>query len=210
MDAASYPEAKFATAKEWHLYYVYNDPDFIKPALELRKKYKFKERRGNYIESGMDMISQLMVAQKDNKWNELRDEYCITDQDLIYFMRGGYKKQRYINASLDEYMGHVQLDAGVIINVQLAPHITYDGYMKLWDKVKELRDQIHPPTKRKPLENPDLIYAIFKANKTMNFGEIFSLYQTGNLPGYKGSTEQFDTKEKLKSYYKLHRPTTRG
>jgi hypothetical protein len=73
-----------------------------------------------------------------------------------------------------------------------------------FERYKKLLGQT-TPTKRKPPENPSLLYTMFKARRRgETFGKIFEQYSTGKLPGYSGSTTQFTSEDSLERYYQRY------
>lgn len=85
--------------------------------------------------------------------------------------------------------------------------ITREQLLDLWRLLQSLKKKNEiVPTKQKPPEDPELLYAIFKMRMTKrSFREIFSKYQAGNLPGYKNrTTNQFSSDDSLERHYRKH------
>ncbi|HVW99797.1 MAG TPA: hypothetical protein VHA52_05115, partial [Candidatus Babeliaceae bacterium] len=63
-----------------------------------------------------------------------------------------------------------------------------------------------PLTRNRHPENPELIYAVFKARmKGDTFRTIFRKYQDGTLIGYKDvPSNQYKSEDSLESYYRKH------
>ncbi len=207
MEEFSYPQKKFGSAKEWHLYYIYNDDEFKSDTARLKNKYKKLARElDKTSQKSNSIFPDWFQLTFDEQWDEIKTKYCINSVDIAYYLKGLHQ-QSYINANIDENMGLVYVDKKEhAIKLFLAPFVTYDRYLQLWKDVQKAKLQFNERRKRKPPKYPDLIYAIFKARlNKKTYKEIFDMHKEGNLPFYSGSGF-FDTKEDLKTYYNKHRP----
>lgn len=80
---------------------------------------------------------------------------------------------------------------------------------ELWDYIQRTRE-INNFTKRskiKPPDDPELLYAIFKARvRGHTFPQIFNMYRDGTLPSYENKptnnfSDEFDIKKYYSKYY---------
>ena len=171
---------------DWHVQSVYKDPEFQEDVLQ------------NYrIEENLD--ADRVLAQK----------YYIKPYDVHY-----YRMSQIIAlpASTRRKFAILPDSSTRQIIIKMDPTITKAEYLEAWTIVKGLQQSLYklPGTKRKPPENTDLLYAVFKARKSHTFREIFEMYSTGTLKNYSGSTGQFKSEEALQRYYDRYKPTKPG
>jgi hypothetical protein len=92
----------------------------------------------------------------------------------------------------------------------LGPRTTLQQITNDWGMIQEFIGATYGGTdsKSKSPENPQLIYAVFKARAAgLTFTKIFRQYQDGELLGYKGSTRQYTSKDSVERYYRKYQPT---
>lgn len=172
------------SAMEWHIQSVYTDPEFIE-----------------------DVMKNLPIEKHPSANTILAKKYSIRPYDVHYFRMSQilhlpqvpYSKYQLIP---DPNSGKLQLT--------LDPLISKAEYLEAWEMISSLQKALYKmkPSKRKPPENPSLIYAVYKARKSLTFPEIFYLYENGALPMYSGSKSQFSTVEALERYYDKYKPAT--
>jgi hypothetical protein len=78
-----------------------------------------------------------------------------------------------------------------------------------WRNFEAYRRRMFPvkQTRRKPPENPQLLYAIFKARRSgRKFPDIFRAYSAGNLDDYRGSSSQFSDEDSFEAYFHKYYP----
>ena len=182
------------TAKAMHLHWVYNDPDFITSVEELNPPPK-------------------PTYGADKKWKKpyeaLESQYCLGPGDVIRFKLQGYRGI-LIGSGLTGYGWVWYNKKNDSIELAVNKKITKKEFISLWGRIKtiqtnELRIK---PNKRKPPENSQLIYAVFKARKRqITFKKIFKMYQEGTLDYYSSkSSSQFKSEDLLERYYDRYRP----
>jgi hypothetical protein len=118
-----YPKKKFKTAKDWHLFHVYNDPEFKKDIAEFEIKYKkiINSRSKDYKEGFVPDWLQLTI---DPKWDKIKNDYYMDSGDILYYLKG-QDKQGYFNAKIEENMGSVYLNEREgTINIRLLPFVS--------------------------------------------------------------------------------------
>lgn len=180
-----YPAGNFASARDWHVYFVYNDPDFVAECVAL------------------DRMSP------QNGYAKIASKYAITPYDVFFF---DIRKKLYLSENLKR-KGALSFDPSTkkfMLTFDFT--ITRAEFLEFWDKFSSIQEALtqrkHSNTKkRKPPENPELLYAIFKArSKSNTFSQIFTMYSTGQLPHYLGSTGQFKSEDSLERYYSKYKP----
>jgi len=177
--SGKYKEQDFKSAIDWHIYHVYNDPDFIND------------------------FNKLDIDEDDTR--EIRKKYAITGFDLLFF---DVRNIIYLEKN-------VESKSGLTFNHNIKKYvltfdmtITKSEFLEFWNEFAAFRDTMigKPSTKRKPPENHELIYAVFKARKKLTFPEIFELYSAKQLPLYSGSCNQYKNEESLERYYNKYKP----
>lgn len=189
-----YPEADYKSARDWHIFHVYNDPEFIIDMKEF----------ASYFEADAKPVDEKILMQK---YVSLAEKYMITRPDIYYFQLNAYERYSFINSPSGAIVYYSEPAKQIIIRAD--PNITRMQFYKLWRRVvAERNDNKIKATKRKPPDDSRLIYAIFKQRqKNVTFTEIYSMYQAGKLPLYEdGPTNQYDSKDKLERYYNSHKP----
>jgi len=177
--SGKYKKQDFKSVRDWHVYHVYNDPDFIND------------------------FNKLDINEDDT--NTIRKKYAITGFDLLFF---DTRNTIYLEKN-------VERKGGLTFDPKLKKYVlTFDititkaEFIEFWNEFAVFRDAFigKTNTKRKPPENHELIYAVFKAKKKLTFREIFELYTVGKLPFYKGSPNQYKSEESLERYYNKFKP----
>jgi len=191
-DNRSYPLCDYRTDREWHIYYVFNDPDFIQDYDAVFYDAKLKKQRE--------------LSQIDNdKIEHIAKKYFLESDDILYYYRGISKN----GGGISRIGGWIQYNPKTNrFNYDVSPEITQEGIVDLWKKQKTLivNQTGHKDTKRKSPEYPGLIYSIFKLTKDHTYKEIFDMYKNKQLPFYDLANTQLHTKDDLKRYYNKHRP----
>lgn len=181
----SYPVGDFKTARDWYIYYVYNDPDFI---AECRKLDEVKDE-------GLIRKHYFRIAR----------QFDISPYDVFFFQT---RKIIYLEKNLNR-KGALSFDPKTKkFTLAFDFSISRAEFLDFWSEFEGFRTAMvgKLKAKRKPPEHPQLVYAMHKALKKHTFPEIYSLYRDGKLPGYSGSRKQFWDAESLESYYYKYRP----
>lgn len=188
---SKYPKRNFKTAFEWHVYHVYNDPDFKKDCSMLKKNIK-----------ALHTVNLIPIA----------DKYYINTFHVREFING-LPEDSIIATSLDLSPLHsleiFDEDGWQFINISLHPSVTQKSLLKLWPKIEAAKKQLGAKSRLKPPENHNLIYAIFKARTSHTFKEIYSMYIEGTLPSYTGS-RGYRSEDSLERYYNKYKPRIRN
>lgn len=187
----AYPTPDFSNAFEWHVYYVYNDPEFKESCEELaRLKYP------------------------DPKFVKLRDKisekFCINPFFVNRYLNGGSADPELWSwdrkaPSFAWIKGHGD-GCYYFIELTMHAHVKREDFIDMWKSVAKEKKKLGYSLRKKPPENPSLIYAIFKSRESNSFKEIYHLYSSGSLPNYTGSTGQYIDQESLERYYNKYRP----
>jgi hypothetical protein len=205
-----YPKANYVSPHEWHIYYVYNDPEFLSEYVGLVP----------YIDSKYGGKPTIKVKTKpkvfdetifENKLDQLAEAFGISTDD-IKFYRLRYQRGGKLNRDSNPRVSYNREER--VVEVTVKPDIPQKDFEVLWYTIQDLKADLLniAPTKRKTPEDPKLLYAIFKARHRQpktKFKDIYALYSTGELAYYQGET---DTKNwlsdefSLKSYYYRYYP----
>ena len=152
---------------------VLNDPEYYD---DLRAASDSKEVFKRY---GLGEHEGMMSA----------DQFKMFKDGFVPFT-GGWMKQ-------DEMSGEFT----VLLNSDFKKHQLEElwGYMQ---RTREINNFTKQP-KIKPPDDPELVYAIFKARvRGHTFPQIFGMYRKGTLPSYENKpTNKFSTEFDIKKYY---------
>ena len=186
-EKTDYPIRDFKNARDWHIYFVYNDPEFVSQVKKLRRL-------------------KIQSPTKERLFVKLATEFAIAPYDVFYF----YTKQIiYLDKNITRKANLTfNSDTGKFL-VEFDYDISREEFLELWKEFSYTRKNIGfrgKVSKRKPPESPELIYAIFKARKDKTFKEIFELYEKGKLEGFAGSAKQYKDEESLERYYGKFKP----
>ncbi len=180
---------RLKSAHDWHVYHVYHDADF-KRAIRVLAEL---EKRPNST-----------PKQIEGYKRSLAKSYLIGVADINLFMLPLYLENQTKTTNM-----RFDPDAKQF-SITFEPTTTRAELLEEWQRFESLRDTLFPttvvPTKRKPPENPSLLYAVFKCRQHgMTFPAIFKLYSNGKLPGYKGSNNQYGDADSLERYYNRYK-----
>jgi len=180
-----YSRGDFKGARDWHIYYVYNDPDFI------------------------EEINRLdLASDRDKEYEKIAESFAINIQDVFFFdmSRILYTEK---NVARKGIITPDFVNKKMMLTFDFT--MTKAELMELWEEFEGLRKGLARAVraKRKPPEYPELIYAIFKARKTgRTFKDIYGVYSRNELPHYSGATTRFQGEEDLERYYNRYKPVT--
>lgn len=191
MNLPGYDKLNPRTTLAWHIANVYRDKDFVNAATQL-----FNDNREPPI------IDILALANK----------YYITASELSYYGRSINSPLLRLPPSravrITRYGS--EMDVTFSANASRAEiDEVLDEYFRNRHSLNRLLGRSIPKRKkRKPTESPELIYAIFKAHvhAKLEISEVYALYITDELPGYKLKAVLFSTVSKLKEYYEHFQP----
>jgi hypothetical protein len=192
-----FPQRDFKDAREWHTYHVFNDPDFIEKFDEVFLDKKTKKTRG---------ITEVNISTI----NKLAEEFGIEISALFYYT--GVPSRH--GGGLSKSGGGIQYDERTdSFLYKVSPDVTREELVALWKKQQEqITSKGFKRHKRKPPENPRLLYAVFKARSrspAWTFKAIYQYYADGKLPYYEGgNTKQFKSEDALETYYHKNEPRT--
>ena len=178
------------TASDLHRYSVFADEEFISDIASLTAFER--------TSPADDRIPGIRAAISDRFWISVADIKKYQLSQVIYL------EHQTSSATLDM---NLQEKAFSIV---FSPHTTRAELLEQWLKFEVIRESLFPvrPTKRKPPENPKLLYAVFKERQRGHtFAEIFERYQTGKLQDYTGSTVQHSSEDSLEAYYHKFAPS---
>lgn len=147
-------------------------------------------------------------ANNKLKWLQLEiaKRFAVTVSDINTYL---LRKILYLEGKTSTASLNMDLENREI-TIKFTPFTSRAEVIEQWDKFEGIRARMFPvnPTKRRTVQQPDLIYAIFKQRQCKKtFREIFNLYSEGKLPGYAGSPDQYKDEFSLKKYYQAGKPT---
>ena len=178
------------TTRDWHVYHVYNDPEFKEAlsSLALLEEHDGDAQKISELTAGIVQYFGLTVG-------EFR---TLQLGELLYLD----PNEKTANLSMDP-----KSKTGTITFDLLAT--TQKEIEELFATVLSIRERNWKvkPVPRRSVGEPNLVYAVFKAKKSgMTFRAISELYVAGKLPGYKGSTTQYADPKLLYRFYSRHKP----
>jgi hypothetical protein len=179
--SGEYKKRDFSSARDWHIFHVYNDPDFISD------------------------FDKLDIHNDDT--SKITKKYSITGYDLLFFE---IRSTLYLEKNVQR-KGSLTFNPKTGKHIlEFDYSISKSEFMEFWTEFVTLRDTLvgfKLKSKRKSPENHELIYAIFKARKTYSFPEIYKMYTDGKLPSYTGSIADYLDEDKLQAYYDKYKPS---
>jgi hypothetical protein len=204
VDRDAYPESNYKSVREWHVYHVYNDPEFIEATQKLNEHFLDKVDAAHDKPAGFTPHEEATIAK-------LAADYAISPYDIEQYQTGLFL-QGILNTDQSYY--DVSYDATQDkIYIGISPDFRKADMDKLWGVVEELRVNIGRSAnsaRRRPPLNHALLYAVFKARQQgKTYRQIYDLYDEGKLPYYIGKwARQFSSEESLERYYRKYRPDT--
>lgn len=161
-----YPLGDFKTAEDFHLYYVFNDEDFRLAVFEWEKwsDLAMLNSQGTH-QNGLPRLDEGYWEPLALQARNIEDEYCIPYGSIDFFIQS-IDSSGHIAPKTEENMGHVIFDVGDksgLIKLELKPYITEVQFNKLWEQVKSAKQYLKAKPRRRTANDPELIYAIFKA-----------------------------------------------
>lgn len=185
-----FPKGKFTSIHDWHKFYVYNDPEFIADIESL----KTAENQLNPVNN----VSEIKLA--------IASKHRIKESDVHMYILGEilYLDHTTSSAGLD-----MDFDKGEF-SIHFGSKTSRAEMLEQWQKFEQIRATLFPvkTSKRKTTYQPALVYAVFKCRqRDLTFREIYQLYSTGTLPGYRGSDHQYKDEDSLEKFYQANKPT---
>lgn len=189
-------KSSFKTLVQIHLFNVYKDPEFIRKVKNLPP-----------IPAALERAAKGLGWRKP--YEDLAHEFHIK-YIQVYLYKGHGMNALLVGANL--------LPKGIarhnseerLIELKLMENITQEDFYELWQEVDRIkREDIRLiPTRRRPPDDTDLIYAIFKARKKgLTFKQVFQHYQDGSLEYYLDKPRnQFASEDALQAYFYKYRP----
>jgi hypothetical protein len=175
------------STRDWHLYHVFQDPEFISDVQTLTWLQKRRDTRA---------IPFLQAMTK---------EYAITQGEI-----GIYKVSSRIPLNPYDKRAWLDLNDDGSISIKFnIENVTIADIQECADAVQCLQSNIWNirPTRRRAPNETNLIYSVFKERQRgLSFPAILDLYAQGKLPGYSGSRTQYLSDRSLEMLYRRHKP----
>ena len=198
-----------------HVYRVFEDPDFQKDTGDLRSL--FEDLYYKDVSLTVEYEDEHLLLEDKLVIKELANKYMITLDDLGAYADGYYEDGvTNIGRRLEEFGGFriVEIDGYHRPVYVIGTKTSLKTIKRDWPYVREARHDFlrgstnqNGLTRSKSPDNPDLIFAIFKARLINNkFSDIFSAYENRKLAGFSGSHSQFKNEESLERYYRKYAP----
>ena len=177
-----YAKSDFKTARDWHIYHVYNDPEFIE---DFKLLNKFEPAKASAV---------------------LAKKYNITSYDVFFF---DIRQTLYLAKNVEKKYIITPDFANKKFVFDVDLNISKAEYQEMWNEFSSVRNYLggEPKTKRKPPENHELVYALFKSRMNHTWPEIYEIAVKGKLPGYKGVIPKYMDEDKLAEFYNKYKPT---
>jgi hypothetical protein len=173
------------TSQELHVLQVYNDPDFQS------EMEKFSD----------DSLTDTLFIEV------LTKKYFISVEDIKLYSRGLISTDRVKRQELPFML---RSDGNGHWNAWINKDITKEEYLEMWEDIKRFKLMRYGKEVRKrPPDNPQLIYAIFKQRQKsppVSFGKITKMYKEGKLPNYNGGIKKSTTIQNLTREYNRYKP----
>ena len=199
-DTNPYKHIRNKTSADWYMYWVCEDEDFLNDMEAINDFW-------------LSFTVENPMAKEDNRlglmMSAVKEKYGISDDEFeivvaCYHQLSNFDFPfRYVGTEDDEVI------------VAIPNTIKRDEYLAAWPEVKDMLQRETPPVpqdiatqRNRGADNPQLIYAIYKARKqSKTFSEIFSLYEKGELSMYSGkSKHQYNSEDTLERYYNKYKP----
>ena len=207
MARRTYFSNDYKSAREWHLYHVYTDPEFVGEYEALRDYFESKQN-----------TTKAIPKDAQQRIKALAERYAITVDDLNYYHLE-YDAQGYAITDLPYSINYDEVANR--IEVRFDPRMKQSDFDNVvWHEIEALKTKrlgISKATKRKPPVAHRLIYAIFKAQQRgKSFPAIYELYDNGVLPYFVQPLKQqgpyvkrqFTGVKSLEKHYNEHKPTS--
>lgn len=199
-DDNPYKHIRQKTNDQWWLYWLCEDKEFRKELEDLNDwmsdQFDAKDRTYNPPKSTYNKYAEI--------WDSIKEKYGVTEDELAIISTG-----LHLQYPLDfpfEDPKHASNDSLVIA---IPRNIKKAEYIAAWDYINELFNEHNQEITRKrnrASENPELVYAIYKARKRGNtFRKIFEDYQNGVLDCYSREPTLY-YQEALERFYQKYKP----
>lgn len=176
------------TLTDEHVSHVYADPEFIE-AIGVVKEMRNRQR--------------VTTEELDEAVSDIARYFAISVADINLYMLPLYIENRERSTTISFDPQSKRFAIGFDLTTTKAE------LLEEWEQFEQLKATIMPEplttTRRRLPEQPDLVYAVFKALKEHTDKEVFELYRSGKLPGYEGSGTQYDTYADLMHYYNRYK-----
>lgn len=180
---------KLKSVHDWHVYNVYHDADF---------------KRAIRVLAELEKRPSITPQQIEGHKRSLAKSYLISVADINLFMLPLYLENQTKTTSMNFDLEAKQF------SITFEPTTTRAELLEEWQRFENLRARLFPAavttTKRKPPENPSLLYAVFKCRQRhMTFPAIFKHYSERKLPGYDKAPGQFSDADSLERYFNKYK-----
>jgi hypothetical protein len=197
-DENEYPLGPYRSSREWHVYHVYNDPEFQQDIRELSERFISKWEANPDVQVGLTEEEEGVIA-------ELQARYAITAFD-IEMAQTGLHLQGILNTDMNLHDVTYDDESDLIV-IRIHPDFPKSSMGMIWDTVEDVRTNVAgrgERGRRRGPENHKLLYAVFKARQNRwSFPKIYSAYESMTLPLYEDRRPtQFQNEDSLERDYR--------
>ena len=197
--------------REWFLYYLFTDPDFINEKGKINADIQAlvdPKAYGLMFLMQDQSISDWLVKQGKNgkvisdRIKALGDKYEISTTTTEQGLR--YTNKLFAISHAFRFMPSVNVEDDQVVirlNGKMRLKDIKDAYPNILRLQKTLPDY---EERNRSRDRPDLIYSIYKQRlKGLSFKQIYGLYEVDRLPGYKGARSITGEESLARTYWRF-------
>jgi hypothetical protein len=185
-----------------HVFYVYNDTDFQMQLETLRSKLESEY----YVDVSMNPDHGHLSDSNKSDIDRICDYFVISIKDFWIYADNFYFLGSQFGDNKARSMIFVKDGA---LYIKIGADTTMKDIVAQSDLIKIYQQECYGAKnkRQRSINYDDLVYAVFKARKTMTFKQIYQAYEIGNLNGLdKKLGNLFKSEEDLERYYNKYRP----
>jgi len=219
------PHSGPKTKIEWFKYFLYNDPDFLRPAKRFMRWFEKSLSENDRIVIGLTACKEDPLKLKLKSILGQCDGVKIIEETATLFeipehvVEYGFIKHtnfRSISSGRTPIIygpksKAVNIESNELV-IKIFPNTRWEDLEENWKVIKHMQKELigykpHLKTSSKY----ELLYAIYKQQLRSNpeghktFPQIFEMYEKGTLPGYSGP-RKMNYDESLARFYRRNKP----
>jgi hypothetical protein len=185
-----------------HVLQVFNDDEFKNEVENLRELLETKY--GKDVSFICTDTSSFFESCDFELVKRLAGKYAISIMDLYGYADGHFAAGMEYGKTNDDVEG-IEFGLDGQVYYRISASTTMESIRLRRNDIEQAQKLMFGKahSRKRGAENPELLYAIFKAKRQgMNFTQIFKQYQDGLVGNYKiKSTEQFASSDSLQRYF---------